>query len=70
MLRTSMQVRLGHLADRIEGGQSGPKIISDVVPLDIAADHADRCLCIVEAVSCGRSADLKKHGLGLCGPFP
>lgn len=61
--------RLGHLADRVEGGQSGPKIISDVVPLHIAADHADRCLCILETVPRGWSANVQQHGFGLRGPF-
>ena len=63
-------MRLWSLADRLEGGQSCPKIISDIVPPHISTHHAYRCLGILEAGLCGRPTNLEKNGFGLCSPLP
>jgi hypothetical protein len=62
-------VMLGGFANRGEGGQSCPKIISDIVPPHISTHHADRGFCILEAALRCRPRDLKKKGFGLVGPL-
>lgn len=59
---------LRRLTDRIQGCQSGPKKISDIVPPDVPVHHADRCVRVLEAVLRCRPTDLKKNGFCLSGP--